>query len=504
MKMFLTKQVKEIDQYTILHEPVTSVDLMERAAVAFAEAFQVIVSVDHPIYIFAGPGNNGGDALVVSRLLIQSGYEVQTFLFNPRGKLSPECEENKKKLLAMSFVNFLEIKDTFVLPVLKETDVIVDGLFGSGLDRPLSGGFASLVRSINLSKAKVVAIDIPSGLFGEDNTDNIEEAIIKADRTFTFQFPKLSFFFPENNKYVGEWEVLDIGLNEDIIERTPSPYLLIEKDDIKALLKERSVFSYKGNYGHALLIAGSRGKAGAGVLAARSCLRSGVGLLTVHIPQGENLILQISVPEAMTSIDKNEFHLSEMPDLKPYRAIGIGPGIGLHIDSSEAFFNLLNNVKVPLVIDADALNMLDTQEKKELLPEGSILTPHIGEFNRLVNLDSSINSYVRLQAAMDFSERTKTFLVLKGAYTAICTPDRHCYINTTGNPGMATAGSGDVLTGIILSFLSQGYGGREAAILGVYIHGLAGDIASVKLSQEGMIAGDIVKNLTAAFREIKA
>jgi NAD(P)H-hydrate epimerase len=504
MKLFQTRQIKEIDRYTIQQEPIASVDLMERASEVFTEAIRPIIQMSDKIFVFAGPGNNGGDALAASRMLMQSGYNVEVYLFNTKGNLSSDCEENKKRLIQLGKDNFLEIKDTFVLPQMNENDVIIDGLFGSGLDRPLSGGFASLVKSINQSPARVVSIDMPSGLFGEDNSGNASDAIIKAGNTFTFQFPKIAFFFPENEKYIGKWEALDIGLNPEIMEQIPSSFHYTEKIDVKRLLKIRSHFAHKGIFGHALLIAGSLGKMGAAVLSAKACLKSGIGLLTVHVPGSGNTILQTSVSEAMTEIDSNSSYFSEAPVLNTYDAVAIGPGLGLNIESVDAFMDLLTRIKAPLILDADALNMLDAPHKLEMIPENSILTPHIGEFNRLAGISPIVSSYQRLEAAISFACEKRVYLILKGAFTAICTPDGNCFFNPTGNPGMATAGSGDVLTGILLSLAAQGYTMKEASILGVYLHGLAGDIATAKLSQESMIAGDIIQNLGLAFREIRS
>jgi len=502
MKLFLTNQVRELDKYTIDFEPVQSIDLMERAAQAFTDAFGVrFRDFSGKITVFAGPGNNGGDALAIARMLHLKDYLVETYLFNPKENLSPDCLENKKKLLKLPQVKFIEVKDKFVSPDLEKNDIVIDGLFGSGLNKPLEGGFASVVKYLNSSPCTVVSIDIPSGLFGEDNAENNKDCVIAADYTYTFQFPKLSFLFPENESFVGKVEVLDIGLHPKGINATPTPFHLIQKDYVRSLLKKRSRFAHKGNFGHALLIAGSLGKMGAAVLAGKACLRSGAGLLTAHIPQSGNEIMQTSLPEAMTSIDNNELIFSKLPQLELYDAIAVGPGIGTEKITFAALTDLLRNSTKPMILDADALNIIAQDSSLlELIPPNSILTPHPKEFDRLAGTSSS--SYERLHKAMEFAKSTKTYLILKGRYTAICTPEGECWFNTTGNPGMATAGSGDVLTGILLGLLAQSYTPREVSILGVYLHGLAGDIASEDFSEESLLSGDIIRYISMAFKEL--
>lgn len=502
IKIFTTDKVKELDQYTIQHEPISSSDLVERAATLFMHEFCRHYSRQSRILIFAGQGNNGADALALARLLMDESYKVETFLFNPTGKLSPECELNKERLLEMERVEFTEVVDEFDPPVLTERDIVIDGLFGSGLNRPLEGGFAAVVNYINESDAPVISIDIPSGLFGEDNSGNDMQAVIRAKRTFSFGFPKLSFFLPESNPYVGEWKVLDIGIHPDVVEETDTPYMMIHEEDIAGLFQPRDRFAHKGNYGHALLIAGSRGKMGASLLAARSCLRSGVGLLTVHIPMPGEAIFQTALPEAMLSFDPYKDYFTTVTDISPYSAIGIGPGLGKHIETAVAFERLLQSCKQPIVIDADAINLLASNRYLlDKLPAQCILTPHPKEFDRLAG--ASANSYERLTKAIDFAVNHKVCVVLKGAYTATCTPYGEVYFNTTGNPGMATAGSGDVLTGIVLGLLTQGYDPVAAAVASVYLHGLAGDKAASLHSEESMIAGDITDMLGKAFKQLK-
>ncbi|MDR2145266.1 MAG: NAD(P)H-hydrate dehydratase [Tannerella sp.] len=505
-KIFETSQIKSIDQYTIENEPIDSVDLVERAATVFVNEFcRRFPSHGNPVHVFAGQGNNGADALAISRLLAEKGYSVFTYLFNPGNRLSPDCEINKGRLRETGNRKFTEIVKgmQFAPPVLTRQDIVIDGLFGSGLNRPLEGGFAGIVDYINASESTVVSIDIPSGLFGEDNRENNPQYIIQADLTLTFEFPKLSFLLSENADFVGEWKVLPIGLHPDALKNTKSNYGLITEEDIAGLLRPRDRFSHKGDYGHALLMAGGAGKTGAAVLAATGCLRSGAGLLTVHVPHRAETILQVSLPEAMSSLDANRDCITEVPDISRYDAIGIGPGIGTDARTVSAFERLLERIdNKPLVVDADALNIISQKtELLKILPEGTILTPHAKEFDRIAG--DSENEYERIQKARSIANEQKICIVLKGAYTAVCIPSGKVFFNTSGNPGMATAGSGDVLTGVLLGLLAQGYDFEAAAVMGVYIHGLAGDLAVKKLSQESLLAGDIAAMLGKAFLQLK-
>ena len=491
-----------MDAYTIENEPVSSIDLMERASRALARAMSERWSAETPFTVFAGPGNNGGDALAVSRLLAERGCRVEVYLFNTKGTLSPDCETNKERLAGVAGIDFHEITTQFVPPVLTAEHVVVDGLFGSGLNKPLSGGFAAVVKYINTSPATVVAIDVPSGLMGEDNTYNIQANIIRADLTLSLQLPKLAFLFAENAPFVGEWQLLDFGLSEEAIEEKETDFALTEHEDVASMLKPRGKFAHKGNFGRALLIAGSQGMAGASVLAARACLRSGVGLLTVHIPFCNNFIVQTSVPEAMTEIDINDVRFSCATDTDDYQAVGIGPGLGKAGDTEAALLEQIESCQTPMVVDADALNLLGEHRSYiGRLPKGSILTPHPKELERLVG--KCQNSYERLTKARELARSAGVHILLKGAYSVIIAPSGKCWFNPTGNPGMATGGSGDVLTGVVLALLAQGYDAETAARMAAYVHGLAGDIACKKHGVMGMTAGDIVTCLPPAWRMLE-
>lgn len=512
MKILTGAQLKIVDAYTIEHEPISSINLMERASRAVANKICSRWTTDTRVKIFAGPGNNGGDALAIARMLGEVGYKVYVYLFNTSGTLSPDCDTNRMRLvdfqeanrntMGVCNVELTEITSQFTPPKLEEGDLVVDGLFGTGLSRPLNGGFASVVKYINASHATVVSIDVPSGLMCEDNTYNVMNHIVKADVTYTIQNPKLAFFFAENEQFVGEWEVLDIGIVDPDNEETQTPYVLTETADVKAMLKSRSKFAHKGSMGHALLVAGKKGMAGAAVLCAKACMRGGVGKLTVRTPEANVRVLQVSVPEAVLDIDVDPNCFSQSFDTHDFDAMAIGPGIGTSAYTVQAFIEQVSMSKCPVVIDADALNILGSHRGWiTQLPRRSILTPHKKELFGLIS--TTRNSYEELERTRELAVRQQVFIVIKGAYSAVVTPEGNVYFNPTGNPGMATAGSGDVLTGIILSLLAQAYPQESAVCLGVYLHGLAGDLAAEDLCYEGVIASDLVQYLPRAFKALR-
>lgn len=503
MKVLTNIQIKELDRYTIEHEPISSIDLMERAA---QQITRVIVSrwdVHISVKVFAGPGNNGGDALAVARMLAEMGYLVEVFLFNTGNKLSPDCALNRDRAMDIHGLLLHEITNQFTPPELTENELVIDGLFGSGLNKPLNGGFASLVKYINSTPSDVVSIDIPSGLMCEDNEYNIRNHIVRATLTLTLQQPKVSFFFPEYQEFIGEYIILNIGLHPQGIEDANAIYYITEENELKKILRKRNLFAHKGTMGHGLLIAGSYGMAGASVLAAKAALRSGLGKVTVHTPIKNNDILQISVPEAILRHDNDDYRFTSPCNPDIYQAVAIGPGIGTSKETALALVEQIRRTQVPLVLDADALNILgDHKGWLQQLPQNSILTPHIKEMDRING--NCLESYERLNKARDLATRQHIYIILKGAWTAIIHPNGDIYFNPTGNPGMATAGSGDVLTGIILGLLSQGYPQADACRLGVYLHGLAGDLAAEKLGEESLCASDLIRYLPKAFKKLKS
>ncbi len=499
MKMFIAESIKLLDKYTIEHEPISSVDLMERAATAIADAvIRLHPDASAPVAVFAGCGNNGGDALAVARMLFERGYSVEVWSVNPNDSMSPDCSENFQRLCGTG-AKIHCVTGEFNESLLSKDTLIIDGLFGSGLNRPLSDVFSRIVRYINKSGCTVYSIDVPSGLMCEDNADNSPDDIVCADITFTLQFPKLSFLFAENERYIGRFEILDISLLPEAVDRMETEYFMTEFEDVRALFHPRSKFAHKGNFGRALLVAGSQGMAGASVLAARAALRSGVGTLTLCLPHCNNVVAQCAVPEAMTLPDVCETHLSTSVATERFSAVAIGPGIGRHHDTEHALLQFIDTASSPMVLDADALNIVSSNiDYLFRLPKGTVITPHPTEFDRLAGHSES--SYERLQKARAFAQKYKLVVVLKGAYTAVVSDSCECYFNTTGNPGMATAGSGDVLTGIILALLSQGIEPLSAARLAVYVHGLAGDVCAKKMGQTALMSGDIVEALPDAWR----
>lgn len=501
MKILTCTQQKEADAYTIANNNILSINLMEKAASLIADEISKRWDRSHRIVVFAGAGNNGGDALAVARLLFSKSYPVEIYLFNIKGTISEDCMTNIQRLQQCGFTDYHEISNAFEPPKLTAEDVVVDGLFGSGLNKPLSGGFASVVKYINASNAQVVSIDLPSGLMGEDNSNNLRTNIIRADLTLSIQLPKLAFLFPENEDIVGEWKTLDIGISQELIAQADTPYIITEASEMSQLIKPRKRFAFKNNFGHALLIAGSSGMAGASILAARACLRSGVGLLTIHTPVCNHDILQTAVPEAMVQNDVHELYFAEPVDLDNYQAIAIGPGIGQEEETALATFDQLADCYIPAVLDADAINILSSHRNYlNRLPRRSILTPHIGELERLIGRCN--DSFDRLTKAKELAAYLQCYIVLKGAYSTVITPEGKFYFNPTGNPGMATGGSGDVLTGIILALLAQGYSQENAARLGTFVHGLAGDIACRRTGEISLTASDIIAALPEAWKEL--
>ena len=502
MKIFTGAQIHELDKYTIEHEPIESIDLMERAAKALTRAICEQWPTDIPVVVFAGPGNNGGDALAVARMMAEMNYVVSAYLFNISGHLSADCAVNRHRLVECKRVKeFIEVIEEFDPPVLEENMLVIDGLFGSGLNKPLAGGFASLVKYINAAPSTVVSIDIPSGLMTEDNTYNVRANIIRANLTLTLQQPKLAFYFPENQIFLGKVRVLDIRLSREGMEHIDAQYTIIEENEIRPRLLGRDIYAHKGNMGNALLIAGGYGMAGAAVLATKACMRSGAGKVTVHSPKRNNMILQISVPEAVVQLDPEETIFSEAVDTEDYDALGIGPGLGQSETTAIALIAQLRRTQCPIVADADALNMLANHRAwLQQLPKGIIMTPHPAEFDRLQG--NSADSYERLTRARELAERLSAYIILKGHYTALCCPDGHVMFNQTGNPGMATAGSGDVLTGIITALLARGYKQQDACMVGMFLHGLAGDIAAKHVGMESLIASDLIQYLPEAFKRL--
>lgn len=488
MKIFNTEQIRALDVYSIQNEPISSLDLMERASQAFVRWFCDQFVNTRPVHIFCGLGNNGGDGLAIARILSQKSYAVKVYIVEHSENSSDDFKANLQRLKIHLTPVFIHSINDF--PEIPSNTIFIDALLGSGLSRPATGILADVIHALNDLPNKIISVDIASGLY-MDRQNEKDDVIIKPHCTVSFQFPKLAFMMPQNSAFTGKWQVVDIGLHQDFIKNTSTPYYYTDKPEAESKIIPRQKFSNKGTFGHALLLAGSYGKMGAAVLSARACLRSGVGLLSLHIPECGYEIAQISVPEAMATVDVDHKHLSELPDIDSYSAIGIGPGVGQEPVTLEMLKVLLKKIKVPLIIDADALNILSQNpELLNKLPKQTIVTPHPKEFQRLAG--KTDNEYDRLKLAKEFAQKYNVIICLKGAHTAVILNNGDVHFNSTGNAGMATGGTGDVLTGIITSLLAQGYKPEDAAILGVYEHGLAGDRAAEQKGQTALIASDLI------------
>lgn len=501
LKILEAEQIKRIDSKTIEHKNILSIDLMEKAALAIYQKLMKKLNPKQTIYIFAGAGNNGGDALAIARILLIQHINPLVYIVNGGKSLSPDCLENKNRLERLLPV--YQINKTSEIPHIEDNSIVIDGLIGSGLNRPLEGIYADTVRAINKSKSKIYSIDIPSGLFMTDNTNNVLECVVRASEVFSFQLPKLALLLPESKNLYQKFTLLDIGLLQQAIDEENTDYYLTQASDIVQLLKVRNKFDHKGNFGKVFLVVGSRGKIGAAVLASKACLRTGAGLLTVHIPQCGADAMAVAIPEAMIDTDTHSDYSTNIDFELDKHTIGIGCGIGTLPQTKKVLAKLIETNRKPMVLDADALNIIaEDDHLKYNIPAGSILTPHPVEFERLIGKHCR-SGYERLQYARKFAQTHKVYIVLKGAYSAVITPEQKVYFNPTGNPGMATGGSGDVLTGIITSLLAQGYIPLQASLLGVYLHGLAGDIAAKANTEHSMLPSDIISNLGDAFRSIE-
>lgn len=501
MKIFTNEQIRAIERFTIEHEGVTSLELIERAATAIACEIMSRWRPNKPVWVFAGQGNNGADALATSRILIEQGYKVEVLLFNVFGRLSEECAECRDRLLALGDVKFTEVTGDFNPPFITPDSIIIDGLFGSGLKEGLTGGFKALVDYINNSQATIVSIDVPSGLFSEWNEDNLSRNIVHANLTLAMQFPRVSFFIADNAPCLGEWKVLDIELSHQEIKNTHSQYFLLEKHDARRILQRRNEFSTKNDYGSALIVAGCYGMLGAAQLSAKGALRAGIGRLTMHVPRCGFTVLQTAVPEAMVQVDHNDSGITDIQIKHDYDVVAIGPGIGTHDLTVRAVESFINEASKPLVIDADGLNCIALRPTiLNTLPAYSVITPHAGEFDRLFGEHNSHEA--RLRTAIEKAEYYGINILLKGHYTTVIRPDGRILFSASGTPALATPGSGDVLTGIITALMAQGYSSDIAAILGAYIHGFAGQLAAERHGEYGVLASDIAANVGVAIKEI--
>ncbi|MGM0932988.1 MAG: NAD(P)H-hydrate dehydratase [Bacteroidota bacterium] len=500
MKIYSAEQLQKADSLSIKNQNISSTDLMERAAgMVFNQIHSRLEGSDIEIKIFCGIGNNGGDGLVIARMLLEHGYKVKVFIVNYSEKRSRDFLINYDRFKNITKDWPLLIKNQNDFPKIEEGDFVIDAMFGIGLNRPIEGWVSALVEHINKSGAFILSIDMPSGLYAEQVPGNTA-GIIKANFTLTFQSPKFTFFLPQTMDYVGEFQVLDIGLDREFLAKTNTNARLIGKEQARLLYKNRKKNSHKGDYGHTLIVGGSYGKIGSIVLSATAALKTGAGLCSVFSPECGYEIIQTALPEAMVITDNQKKHLSEIKiDFEP-DIICFGMGAGTGDAALNAFEKLLKETKLPMLIDADGLNMLSKNKALlDLLPERSVLTPHPKELERLIGKWDDDNH--KIKKVQKFINKYNVILVLKGAHS-FCFSKEEIFINNSGNAGMSTAGAGDVLSGVISGLMSQKYDPVIAAVFGVYLHGLAGDLAAEKMGYEAITAGEITNNLGSAFLEL--
>ncbi len=499
MKIFSAEQIYAADKTTIKKQDITGDELMERAAKQLFNWLHLRLQGDTvKIHLFCGIGNNGGDGLALARHLREHDYNITVYVVNYSKKRSADFLTNLKRLKDQEvWPEFLEKGDE--LPEIDREDIVVDAVFGLGLNRPPDNWVVDLFEHLHRSQAFTLSVDIPSGLY-TDRVPADSKTVVKANHTLSFQVPKLIFFLPETGIYTEQWEILDIGLDTEFLVNTETDYELIGQHEALSHYIPREKYSHKGTYGHSLIVGGSYGKIGAVHLAAKACLHAGSGLVTVYVPKCGYIPLQTNFPEAMVITDVDEEYISKIDfDISP-TVIGIGIGMGKHKKTAKAFAEFLDKNKIPLAVDADALNILsENKALLEKLPSKTILTPHPKELERLIGKWD--NDFQKLEMAKVFSKKYDCVLVIKGSNT-ITIYNEKGYVNTTGNPGMATGGTGDVLTGIITGMIAQGYQPLQAAIFGVYLHGRAGDLSIEKTGYQALTASGVVEGIGPAFLDL--
>ncbi len=499
MKLFSKEQIYKADQFTIEKQGITSDALMERAATQIFNWIHLrMQGAPIKIHLFCGIGNNGGDGIALARHLQEHGYHINVYVVNYSKARSKDFLLNLERLKARKvWPEFLESDDP--LPQIKKEDIVVDAIFGIGLNRPPANWVVNLIQHLHRSEAFILSVDVPSGLFTDKGVES-SNAVVKANYVLSFQAPKLVFFLPETGVFVNQWEILDIGLDPEVLSKTATEYELIGKNEVLPMYLPREKFSHKGTYGHSLIIGGSLGKIGAVHLASKGCLHAGSGLVTAYVPSCGILPLQTNLPEAMVLSDAGQDYIAKIDFDLDVKAVAVGVGLGKEKATVKAFGDFLKKVKTPLVVDADALNILSENESLlQHLPKMAVLTPHPKELERLIG--SWEDDFEKLKKAKAFSKKYQCVLVIKGAHTIVVFEGKG-FVNTTGNPGMATAGSGDVLTGVITGLLTQGYPALNAAVFGVYLHGRAGDIAVEETGYQALTASGIIDGLGKAFIDL--
>ncbi len=499
MKVLSAQQIRDWDKYTITNEPIRSIDLMERAANQLFKAFTWNCN-PKAVVVFCGMGNNGGDGLAVARLYKESGTSVRVFLVDSGSKISPDCAENLKRA-ELAGVEVVLLKELSQLNRLAPGTLVIDALLGSGTNRPATGFLAAVIQWLNTQSVTIYSIDLPSGLQGDNFHQPVPESVVKASKTFSFQLIKKSFLHAENQLFTGAIELLDIGLDFSFYGQAVSNIHFLADTISLPKLGARPVYSEKRSFGNAFLLAGSQGMMGAAVLATKACLKSGAGLTNCYVPHGGLGILQTSIPEAIVWCDPEEHFLTRIPEkLDQSTAVAIGPGLGKNKKTAELLEACLKQIKVPLILDADALNLIAANNFHSLLPKNSLLTPHEREFERLFG--STDNADKALDLQLEASEKFGIYILRKGAYSKLSSPDGTLIVNSTGNPGQAKGGNGDVLTGCILGLAARTGNIETAAVLGMYLHGLAADLALSDSHEESLLPSDCINMLPKAFAHL--
>ena len=494
MKILNVSQIQQADLHTIQNEPISSINLMERASQSFVKKFIALIPIPIPVYIFCGTGNNGGDGLAIGRILSQKGWKISVFICSDIQKGSEEFKINLERI--DSYSSIFTSND---FPNIPNNSMVIDGLFGTGLSRKITGLYAQLIDFLNKLSVQRFAIDTPSGLLIDQHTPS-SHTVFQAHQTLSFQLPKIAFFMPENYKYVGQWHIIDIGLAPSFIHQQNTDFYYTKGNEVSHLIPERKLFTHKTAVGQLMIVGGSIGMVGAAALCAKAALKTGVGIVKVHLPTCGVSIVQTLVPEAMVIPDKEKNYISNFSS-SDIPTVAIGPGLSTSLKTSNALQHFFENHSHPLILDADALNII-SQRKNLLnkLAKDTILTPHPGEFKKLVG--EWKNDFHKIELLRTFCKKFHINVVLKGAYSAVCNKEGKVFFNSSGSPSLATAGSGDVLTGIIGALVAQHLSPFDALQLSVYLHGLAGELM-VKKNPFGNVASNIITFIPKAMELIK-
>ncbi len=514
MKVASSAEMKTLDQRAIEEYGIPGVVLMENAAIQLVRVLlENYKQFTHgKFFIFCGKGNNGGDGFAIARHLANQGRQVNIILLAEPEKIGGDAAVNLRIAQKMG-LPFQTITTSEKLLSLRQAisgqDLVIDAIFGTGLSTAVRGFYKEAIDFINELPNQVVAVDIPSGLNAD--TGKVEGSCIRADLTISFGLPKMAHLLTPASTHVGCLEVVGISIPPKLVEEAGIKVNWLEKKDVAGLLGSRPLDSHKGDYGHLLIMGGSEGKGGAPAMAALAGLRSGAGLVTLAVPEKVHQAIEMGLMEVMSEpLNKPEKRIlveSSYENLEPLlagkSALVIGPGIGAQPETGKFLQKVIASTAIPMIIDADGLNLL-ALDKKILERKNApiILTPHPGEMGRLMNIPTKEVQSNRLEVAMDLAQSTGCFIVLKGAGTIVASPQGDAFINTTGNPGMATAGTGDVLAGMVGGFLAQGLGPEEATNVGVFLHGLAGDLAAKEFGERSLIAGDMIQVFPRALQTL--